>query len=502
MPTTPPAAPARATRRWRRTGLLLIAAALVLGTTAAYSVNRYRPNHPVVFSDDVDHFKYGSIGGDVENGLPLEVMKILPRAFPEYLPKNAPKDFTAFGFVQEPGHDMPIGFSKRQVFVPVTGLTCAACHVGTVRASPDEQPRAYLGMGAKNLDLGAYFGFLFASASDARFTPEYLIPLMQANGAKLNALDRVVYSMVVIPTMKERLTAAKKMFAALFENEPAFGPGRVDTFNPYKLNQLGDHYAGGIPADERIGTSSFPAIWKQRVRIGMAMNWDGNSPRKKDRDMGAAFGAGATKKSIDVASIARISDWLRDLPAPAYPWSVDSSRVGRGSQLFAQRCASCHAVGGAMTGKVDPISVVRTDPYRLRSYTTKLNQLLLDYGKGYEWQLTDMVKTEGYANKPLDGVWAHAPYLHNGSVPTLIDLLTPEDKRNGGKPTFYVGHAVYDTVNVGIRTDIAEVQGRPSFLFDVRLPGNSNLGHSGPLYGTDLPEADKRALVEYMKTLR
>ncbi len=482
----------------RLTAVVLI----VLVGLATYLFQHYPSNRLVPIQDPVAHFKHGSIGGDVENGLPLEIMKVLPRAFPQYLPKGAAQNYTAFGFIQEPGYPMPIGFSTRQVFVPVTGLTCSACHTGTVRASVDAPPRVYLGMGAKTLDLGAYFQFLFASVSDPRFTPDYLIQQMQANGAGLNALDRVVYRLVVIPTMKKRLLEAKKQFAPLFANEPAFGPGRVDTFNPYKLNQLRDHYADGIPADERIGTAAYPAIWNQRPRIGMAMNWDGNSPRKKDRDMGAAFGAGATRKSIDVASIAAISDWLRDLPAPAYPWGIDSSKLALGSKVYAQRCASCHALGGAMTGKVDPITTLRTDPHRMMSYTTKLNQLLLDYGEGYPWKLTDMHKTNGYANKPLDGVWAHAPYLHNGSVPTLTDLLTPEAQRNGGKPTFYVGHGVYDTVNVGIRTDVAQVDGRPSFLFDVRLPGNSNVGHSGPLYGTDLPPDEKRALIEYMKTLR
>ncbi len=502
MPGTTNATPGGGTHRRPRIGGLILSLLLVLTVTAAYSVNRYRPNKLVVIVDPVEHFKYGSIGGDVENGLPLEVMKILPRAFPQYLPKGAPQDFTAFGFVQEPGHAMPIGFSTRQVFVPVTGLTCAACHVSTARASVDEQSHVYLGMGAKSLDLGAYFQFLFASASDAHFTSEYLIPLMQANGANLNALDRIIYSKVVIPTMRSRLLATKAQFAPLFANKPAFGPGRVDTFNPYKVNQLREHYVAGVPAEENIGTAAYPALWNQRRRIGMAMNWDGNSPRRKDRDMGAAFGAGATRKSIDVGSISQISDWLRDLPAPAYPWGIDSTKVAHGAQLFAQHCASCHAIGGAMTGKVDPLVTIRTDPHRLHSYTPKLNKLLADYGKGYEWEIADMVSTNGYANKLLDGVWARAPYLHNGSVPSLVDLLTPEEQRNGGKPTFYVGHGLYDTLNVGFRTDVADVKGRPSFLFDVRLPGNSNLGHSGALYGTDLSQSDKRALIEYMKTLR
>jgi hypothetical protein len=94
----------------------------------------------------------------------------------------------------------------------------------------------------------------------------------------------------------------------------------------------------------------------------------------------------------------------------------------------------------------------------------------------------------------LDGAWARAPYLHNGSVPSLSDLLrAPADRPK----TFRVGYDVYDPARVGFVADgpEADAAGR---LFDTAQPGNGNAGH---LYGTDLPDADKRALLEYLKTL-
>lgn len=485
----------------RRIGV--IAAAVLLLAVAGYAWGHYPLDRPVVFADPTDHFKYGSIGGDADPGLPLEVMKVLPEAFPEYLPKGGAHDYTAFGFIREPGHEMPIGFSTRQRLIPRTGLNCAACHTGSWRSTDQEQPVVRLGMPAANLNLGAYFQFLFATAGDARFTGAYLLPLMQKNGA-MNVMDRVVYSRFVIPEMRKGLLAGRQTFAAFFNPaRAAFGPGRVDTFNPYKLNQMASDYPAGIPDTEQIGTADFPSIWKQQVRDGMARNWDGNSPREHDRDIGAAFGAGATRKSVDPLAIERVSEYIRRLPAPAYPYGItrDSSQLRRGEQTFQHYCASCHAVGGSRVGKVEPWEAVRTDPHRLNSYTEKLNKLLLDYGTGYSWRLTEMRKTNGYVNQPLDGVWARAPYLHNGSVPTLWDLLTPESQRNGGKATFYTGHGLYDTLNVGIRSDVADVNGRPSTVFDVRLAGNSNQGHSGAYYGTELPVAAKRALIEYLKTL-
>jgi hypothetical protein len=86
-------------------------------------------------------------------------------------------------------------------------------------------------------------------------------------------------------------------------------------------------------------------------------------------------------------------------------------------------------------------------------------------------------------------------------VPTLWDLLTPEGQRNGGRDFFYRGHSVYDQEGVGFRADVEEMDGRKSFRFVISEPGNGNQGHSGERYGTELSDDDKRALIEYLKTL-
>lgn len=95
-----------------------------------------------------------------------------------------------------------------------------------------------------------------------------------------------------------------------------------------------------------------------------------------------------------------------------------------------------------------------------------------------------------YKARPLNGIWATAPYLHNGSVPSLYDLLLPEAER---PVTFSVGRRLIDPVKVG-----PSQEGEAPFVVDTRLPGNRNTGH---LAGTDLADADRWALVEYLKTL-
>jgi hypothetical protein len=98
---------------------------------------------------------------------------------------------------------------------------------------------------------------------------------------------------------------------------------------------------------------------------------------------------------------------------------------------------------------------------------------------------------------PLDGLWLRAPYLHNGSVPNLRELLEPSAKRS---KVFYRGDDVYDPANVGFESNVPERDGRKFFRYDTSVRGNGNQGHEGKEYGTELSPADKNALLEYLKT--
>lgn len=98
-----------------------------------------------------------------------------------------------------------------------------------------------------------------------------------------------------------------------------------------------------------------------------------------------------------------------------------------------------------------------------------------------------------YKARPLNGIWATGPYLHNGSVPNLYQLLLPSDQRAA---SFMVGSREFDPKHVGFRSDVG------SFQFDTSRLGNSNKGHEGRPYGTDsLTEEERWQLVEYLKTL-
>ena len=480
---------------------LLIAPSILLILIAVYLLARFGGDAPVVYQDIEEHFKYGSTGGEREAGIPYWIFQALPRVFPQHLP--GPGD-ASVGFIYEPGKDLPVGMSKRHhLGLDRTFLNCAICHTSTVRDTPQSQPRLYLGMPANTFDVKAFQKFLFACARDPKFTKKFIMPevrrMMQEQGRELDLLDRYVVYPAAIWIAREQLLTLSGRFAWAVDQYD-WGPGRVDTFNVAKM--LFSFPMDRMAENEQNAPSDLPSIWNQGPRQGMQLHWDGNNTRVEERNKSAAFGTGTTPPTIDVAAIGRLEKWLETREAPKYPYPVDQAKAARGGALYREYCASCHGAGGRdfsgpYVGRVTPIEEIGTDRHRLDSYSYELAVNQSTLYAGYPWRFTNFRKTFGYANLPLDGIWLRAPYLHNGSVPTLRDLLEPAQTR---PKLFYRGYDVYDPVKVGFRTDVAQEGVRRYFRFDTAVPGNGNGGHEGESFGTGLGAADKEALVEYLKT--
>ncbi len=453
-------------------------------------------NGPVTYSNINDHFKYGSIGSEPATGIPYWIWKVLPVMFSDQIPTDSYQvgtGYEALGFIQEDGQDLPVGFSKRKTLIDRVGLNCAICHAGLVRDRPESQPRLITTMPSNTVNLQGYIQFISRAARDARFTAREMLPEIEALGAHLNPIETAVYRFIAIPRTRDALVNQAQKLAFL-DQQPDWGPGRVDTFNPYKALQF-NFPTDQLESEEFIGTADFPVIWNQKPREGLQLHWDGNNNSVDERNLSAALGAGVTPTTVDREGIKRVADWLWELPPPPYPYPIDAAKAKAGEAIFQSTCARCHAFSGEEVGQVVPIQDIGTDPHRLDSYTYELLANQNTLFAGYPWRFQHFRKTNGYANLPLDGIWLRAPYLHNGSVPTVRDLLEVP----GDRPTsFYRGYDVYDPTNVGFVSDIAEEGGDRHFKFDTTLPGNSNSGH---IYGTDLSPDKKDALIEYLKQL-
>jgi len=497
-------------RRFRCASLLVVIGSLLL----LLLLSAFAPNRPVDYKSDLEHFYYGSIGSDISGGLPLKVLQVLPTMFPQYLPEGGERrDYTAFGFIQEPGKPMPIGFSTRRRFIDLSAINCAVCHTGSVRETPDMEPRIIAAMPANTVNLLAYFQFLFACAADHRFNAEQIVAAMEAADLA-GPLDRLIYRFV-IPMMKDGLLERERRLRYLKRpGYTQFGPGRVSTFDTFKYDQFAYYYrAHDKPIDpqEIYGIVDFPAVWNQAPREGLRLHWDGNNSSVRERNFSAAIGAGAEPQDMDTARLYRLGAWLRTLPPPAYPFAIDEETAERGEAIYKKYCFECHDFAGRAVGQVVSLKEIGTDRHRLDSYTQFLLEAQQDYTKGYPWAFTHFTKTDGYANQPLDGIWARAPYLHNGSVPTLWDLLTPAAER---PKAFTIGGDLYNQEKLGFVHEIlaasaeggfVQASGAPygsrAFVLDTALRGNGNQGHTGPEYGTELSAGEKRALIEYLKKL-
>jgi hypothetical protein len=250
------------------------------------------------------------------------------------------------------------------------------------------------------------------------------------------------------------------------------------------------------------------------------------------------------------------------LRSPKWPTvfpPLDTGKVARGAELYKQRCQGCHLPPVEELRKdlasdkpkywvengqkrrflrvTDvPADRIGTDPHeamdfinrkadtgdlRLGTVTaavgldTVTNAIVNGYFKkmqftpeqqlewrGYREPGADPVRAEPiYKARPLNGIWAVAPYLHNGSVPNLYLLLSPQAER---PKQFWLGRKQFDSVNVGYSME--KLDG--GYLYDVSREGSSNAGHEfkdGPrgkgVIGPALSSDDRWAIIEYLKSI-
>jgi hypothetical protein len=485
-------------RHFRRWLLLIVLLVLALFATAA--LYYFMSDRTSYYSDILEHFKYGSIGSEPGGTIFTQVGGVLPpylvfKTLPALCPEKLPGGYASLGLVFEAGHELPIGVSRRwRLGVEQVGLNCAVCHTGTVRQSPDSTPQIVLGMPAHQFDLERFFRFVADASLDDRVTADSVIAKAEEMGDHVSILQKLIFQFFLMQRLKLVTVSLQNRIGPLLNGPlPDWGRGRVDTFNPYKAVQFNWNLRM-LPHEELIGASDFPSLWNQKPREGMHLHWDGNNTSVDERNLSASLGAGVTPVTADHASLQRVHDWIWTLPPPKYPFAIDQSRTARGKDIFAQQCAECHSFGGRKTGTVEDIASINTDPYRLNSYTYALTGNQAELYPDSQYRFTHFVKTNGYANQPLDGIWARAPYLHNGSVPTLLDLLSdPADRPK----QFVRGYGVYNQQKVGFVYDTPQAR-QEGFWYDTTIPGNGNGGH---LFGTKLPPDQKLDLIEFMKTL-
>jgi hypothetical protein len=200
-----------------------------------------------------------------------------------------------------------------------------------------------------------------------------------------------------------------------------------------------------------------------------------------------------------------IEAWIESLKPPAWPGEINASLAEEGRVVFEHHCSACHGTyadsGDTYPERMVPIEEIGTDRVRFDALNAQNRQDLIESWFGFYGESDGLTTPEGYVAPPLDGIWATAPYLHNGSVPTLWHLLHPAERPVVWKRT----PTGYDQERVGLEVDTFDSlpvsrmpQAERRRHFDTSKPGKSAVGHD---YPDLLDEEEKRAVLEYLKTL-
>ena len=251
---------------------------------------------------------------------------------------------------------------------------------------------------------------------------------------------------------------------------------------------------GVIPTD-------VPAWWLLKKKNGMFYNGFGRGDFGKFLMLSNILTVKDSSEAREVNShFGDVLAYIKSITPPKYPKTIDASLADEGKTVFVNNCSKCHGTygdKGSYPNLLIPESIIKTDSL-LYSSNQQNPQFIDWFNKSWFAQGENPARLEpfdGYIAPPLDGVWITAPYLHNGSVPTLHALLNSKErpvywKRNFKKPQ-------YDYDKVGWVYERVDNPKR-RIVYNTTLPGYSNRGHT---FGDKLTEPERQAVIEYLKTL-
>lgn len=454
---------------------------------------------------------------------------------------------------------LPIGWSVESWASPATpngpklakvGFNCAACHTGQIN---------YKGVAIRIEGGGALHdaGTLQEMVGKALLATNYLpwkrARFLDAVTAATGAPRDEVSAQLSAAAAKALAAVKQSLVSKLYEPE---GYGRLDALQRIANTVFADDLLE--PANNRHGDGQvkFPYIWDIWRLDWVQYNASVRQPMV--RNVGEALGVRAETNFVDetgapvpapqrwassvhVQNLEWMEDTLQLLRPPVWPEAVlgkiDRALAAKGRALFDQTCAGCHGIHVA-TDRTPaewvvtavPLDKIGTDPNAATNFKThtysgaKLGRGELHAADALKI-VTEEVKNNRYAElkltpaqiaaadgfgrtnevrdtlvykaRPLVGIWATPPYLHNGAVPSLIDLLSPTRPAS-----FTIGSREYDPVRVGY--DTTPFPGGQTL--DTTKPGNSNAGHwftnenrPGTI-GRELTQEERMALVEYLKS--
>jgi mono/diheme cytochrome c family protein len=416
------------------------------------------------------------------------------------------------------------------VEIELANLGCSTCHSGVLYDAAGNPTRdAWIGLPSASIDLGRYAEDVYRALGRATDRPDETLAQVRAIFPGVSETELTSLRRYYFPALGKRIAELRSTIDA-FTPYSNGGPGLTNGVATLKL------YLGVIDRRRRDPTqtafTSVPDLAPLRLRPSIL--WDGiyappgwshagpvdarlSPAARRDGLAGivsivtiGTLGVTPEVAETNIPLVADVVDWAtRDYEPPPFPGRVDAALAARGAAVFERECARCHGAYeetprgprvARWPGKMIPADVIDTDPVRATAVAGDANG---PFAKTAMAKHVDARGPGGYVAPPLTSTWATAPYLHNGSVPTLWHLMHP-----AARPArFEVGGHRLDFARVGIDGQVGAdgVYRYPAGykpwmepeVYDTRTPGRSSAGHVEPF--DTMGEDDKAALVEFLK---
>lgn len=459
-------------------------------------------------------------------------------------------------------HDLPIGFAvapKGSTVQGHVGLSCSACHTSQISY---QGKSIRIDGGSTNFDISGFLGEFYQSL-DRTFKDKDKWDRFVARVQKIEAISDADLNKKIASVLNDvawSTDAANK--APGTSTQP--GPGRADALNRIgnyvfgqRLLESSNYHKTNAPANNpplwniwKFNWVHYNASFSQPMARNILQVLGNNGTTNFIDSTGNPIqGEERWKTSIDFLGAAEMEEGIRSLAAPKWPADVlgpiDQARINNGKKLFEQYCSGCHAahpirppqnLKAELAVVTVPLAIIGTDPAHAKTYHDRKYNLSklsgdsslisgsdglkfgIDSIQHYAYDKLKISQQEreklngfgrtnhirgplAYKARTLEGIWATPPYLHNGSVPNMYELLSPVAERS---KQFWTGSYEYDPVKLGY---IATQSHGNYFLLDTLLVGNSNSGHEfndgkGPgIIGPKLTHDERMDLIEYLKVL-
>ena len=388
----------------------------------------------------------------------------------------------------------------------VVNANCLMCHGGSF----DGELVIGLGNAAADFTSG------IAGGTRTGVIPDDLLDLLGLTEAEKSHTQRILRLANVLGPETEMRTVGMNPAEALTAVLVAHHDRDSLAWSDAPLIEVAIKDADGRPIPDAKLTSDPPPWW--RVHKKNALFYNGMARGQHRGTM--ALATSVCVDSLDEARridalFADIHAYVETVRPPRYRRPVDAARAGEGKAVFLDNCAGCHGTYAAdpeddehdtYPNLLIPLGIVGTDPAVANAGVVHAPELVDWYNLSFYGGITPIVPDDpfpGYMPPPLDGIWATAPFLHNGSVPTVELVL------NSAKRPRYWRRVDFDSTNFDeealgwpwVEVPYSQAAAPPAerkFIYDTTYWSQGNGGHR---FGDHLTDAERRAVIEYLKTL-